>query len=218
YSQIELRILAQYASVAQLLEDFKNNCDVHSETAKKIFRTSDVTPQMRRLAKTINFSIIYGTTPYGLAKRLSMSNEEAKNYIDNYFRIYPEVKDYMNHIKEFAKNRGFVRTLFGRICYINLNSVREPQKSFLERLTINAPIQGTGADIIKKAMVMLSRNIRDFNAKIILQVHDELLIEVKDNCISEVREIVREIMENIVKFKIPIPVDIKVGKNWNEVH
>ncbi|MDR2778563.1 MAG: hypothetical protein LBB13_03660 [Rickettsiales bacterium] len=218
YSQIELRILAQYANVAKLLEDFRKNCDIHSETAKKIFGTDEVTPQMRRLAKTINFSIIYGTTPYGLAKRLTMSNEEAKNYIDDYFRIYPEVKEYMSHIKESAKEKGFVRTIFNRICYIDLNAVREPQKSFLERLTINAPIQGTGADIIKKAMIKVSENIKNFDAKIILQVHDELLIEVNDSCVSEVREIVRETMENVVKFKVPFPVDIKVGKNWNEAH
>jgi DNA polymerase-1 len=218
YSQIELRILAHYATVAQLLEDFKNNCDIHAETAKKIFKTTDVTLSMRRLAKIINFSIIYGTTPYGLAKRLTMSNDEAKNYIDDYFRIYPEVKEYMTRIKESAREKGFVKTIFNRVCYINLSSAREPQKSFLERLTINAPIQGTGADIIKKAMIKVSENIRDFDAIIILQVHDELLIEVNDSCVEEVKKIVKKTMENIVEFKIPFPVDIKVGKNWNEVH
>jgi DNA polymerase-1 len=210
--------LAQYADVKQLLESFKNNCDVHAETAKKIFHSKEVTPQMRRLAKTINFSIIYGVTPFGLARRLSVSNNEAKDYIDNYFKTYPEIMNYMNWIKQFAEKNNFVRTMFNRICYINLAGAKEPARSLLERLAINAPIQGTGADIIKKAMVSVSKKIGDFDAKIILQVHDELLFEVNNNCLEEVKLIIRDTMENIVKFKIPLPVDIKIGKNWSEAH
>jgi DNA polymerase-1 len=218
YSQIELRILAHYANVKNLIESFRNGCDVHAETAKKVFRTNAVTPEMRRLAKIINFSIIYGTTPFGLAKRLSISNNEAKEYIDNYFRIYPEIMDYMNQTIEAARRQGFVKTLFNRICYIDASHAKEPQKSFLERLMINAPIQGTGADIIKKAMVGVHENIRNFDAKIVLQVHDELLLESKDDCIEEVKNIVKDTMENVVKFQVPLPVDVKVGKNWNEAH
>ncbi|MDR1425973.1 MAG: DNA polymerase I [Rickettsiales bacterium] len=218
YSQIELRILAHYANVKNLIESFKSGCDVHAETAKRVFRTNTVTPEMRRLAKVINFSIIYGTTPFGLAKRLSASSNEAREYMDSYFRIYPEILDYMNETKEFARKNGFVRTLFNRICYIDVGRSREPQKSFLERLTINAPIQGTGADIIKKAMVKVYERILGFDAKIVLQVHDELLIESKDSCAEEVKNLIQNTMENIVKFQVPLPVDVKVGKNWSEVH
>ena len=124
----------------------------------------------------------------------------------------------MDNIKILAKNNGYVETMYGRKCYVNLASAREPQKSFLERLAINAPIQGTGADIIKMAMNDVHKAINDFDAKIILQVHDELLIEVLDEQIDKVKIIVKNIMENVVKFDIPLLVDVKVGKNWGEVH
>lgn len=218
YSQIELRILAQYADVKKLKENFLKGLDIHSETAKKVFKTNDVTADMRRMAKAINFSIVYGTTSFGLAKRLDMSNVEAKNYMDNYFQLYPEVKEYMENMKDFAKKNGYVETMYGRKCYIDLNSVKEPQKSFLERLAINAPIQGTGADVIKMAMNKLFKTLKGFDAKIILQVHDELLIEVLDNQVDEVKGLVKNVMENVVKFDIPLLVDVKVGKNWAEVH
>ena len=218
YSQVELRILAEYANVKNLLESFENNLDIHTETAKKVFKVEEITPEMRRMAKAINFSIVYGTTAYGLAKRLDMSNIEAKNYMESYFNLYPEIKEYMENIKEFAKENNFVKTMFNRICYINLRDTKEPQKSFLERLAINAPIQGTGADIIKIAMIQVCNNIKDYDAKIVLQIHDELLIEVKDEYIEKVVEIVKNTMENIVNFKIKLPVEIKSGKNWNEVH
>ncbi len=218
YSQVELRILAEYANVKKLIENFKNGLDIHTETAKKVFNTNEITPEMRRVAKAINFSIVYGTSSYGLAKRLDTSNFAAKNYMNNYFDMYPEVKDYMEKTKEFAKQNGYIKTMFNRICYIDLNGSKNQQKQFLERLAINAPIQGTGADIIKIAMIRLTERIKYFDAKIILQVHDELLIEVKNEDVEEVSKIVRNVMENIVDFKIPLPVEIKIGKNWAEVH
>ncbi len=218
YSQVELRILAEYANVKKLIENFKNGLDIHTETAKKVFNTNEITPEMRRVAKAINFSIVYGTSSYGLAKRLDTSNFAAKNYMNNYFDMYPEVKDYMEKTKEFAKQNGYIKTMFNRICYIDLNGSKNQQKQFLERLAINAPIQGTGADIIKIAMIRLTERIKYFDAKIILQVHDELLIEVKNKDVEEVSKIVRNVMENIVDFKIPLPVEIKIGKNWAEVH
>lgn len=218
YSQIELRILAQYANVKQLKENFLKGLDIHSETAKKVFKTDNVTPDMRRMAKAINFSIVYGTTSFGLAKRLDMSNFEAKNYMDNYFMLYPEVREYMENIKTFAKKNGYVETMYGRKCYIDLNSIKEPQKSFLERLAINAPIQGTGADIIKMAMNEIYKVIKNFDAKIILQVHDELLIEVVDSQVNYFKELVKNTMENVVKFDVPLLVDVKTGKNWADVH
>lgn len=218
YSQIELRILAQYANVKKLKENFIRGLDIHSETAKKVFKTDSITADMRRMAKAINFSIVYGTTSFGLAKRLDMSNLEAKNYMDNYFQLYPEVKEYMENMKDFVRKNGYVETMYGRKCYIDLNSVKEPQKSFLERLAINAPIQGTGADIIKMTMNKLFEALKDFNAKIILQVHDELLVEVVDDQAGKVMNLVKYLMENVVKFDIPLLVDVKVGKNWVEVH
>lgn len=218
YSQIELRILAEYANVSKFIENFNNGLDIHTETAKKVFNTNEITKEMRRIAKAINFSIVYGTTSFGLAKRLNTSNSEAKIYMDNYFNMYKEVKNYMEETKDFVKKNGYVKTMFGRICYINLNEASAVQKQFLERLAINAPIQGTGADIIKMAMVKVAQNIKDFDAKIILQVHDELLLEVKEEDIKKVSSIIKNTMENIVKFKVSLPVDVKVGKNWAEVH
>lgn len=218
YSQIELRILAEYANVKRLLDNFNNNLDIHNETAKQVFQTENIDQNMRRMAKAINFSIIYGTTAYGLAKRLDMTNSDAKSYMENYFNLYPEVKKYMEDTKEFIKKNGFVKTMFGRICYIDLANSREPQKSFMERLAINAPIQGTGADLIKMAMIEIYKKIKDYDAKIVLQIHDELLIEVKDEQVNKVKTIVKETMENIIKFKINLPVEIKIGKNWGEAH
>lgn len=215
YSQIELRILAEYANVKRLKENFKNGLDIHTETAKKVFNTDNITPDMRRIAKAINFSIVYGTTSFGLAKRLDKTNNEAKQYIDNYFELYPEIKEYMNNIKDFVKKNGYIKTMFNRICYIDLNG---PQKSFLERLAINAPIQGTGADIIKMAMIKVNEAIKNYNANILLQIHDELLIEVKDEELEEVKSIVKSTMENVVDFGVNLPVEIKTGKNWGDVH
>lgn len=215
YSQIELRILAEYADVKRLKENFKNGLDIHTETAKKVFNINDITPDMRRIAKAINFSIVYGTTSFGLAKRLDKTNNEAKQYMDNYFELYPEIKEYMNNIKDFVKKNGYIKTMFNRICYINLNG---PQKSFLERLAINAPIQGTGADIIKMAMIKVNEAIENYDANILLQIHDELLIEVKDEELEEVKNIVKNTMENIVDFGVDFPVEIKTGKNWGDVH
>lgn len=215
YSQIELRILAEYADVKRLKENFKNGLDIHTETAKKVFNINDITPDMRRIAKAINFSIVYGTTSFGLAKRLDKTNNEAKQYMDNYFELYPEIKEYMNNIKDFVKKNGYIKTMFNRICYIDLNG---PQKSFLERLAINAPIQGTGADIIKMAMIKVNEAIKNYNANILLQIHDELLIEVKDEELEEVKNIVKNTMENIVDFGVDFPVEIKTGKNWGDVH
>ena len=216
YSQIELRILAEYANVKKLKENFKNNLDIHSETAKTVFNTDTITPEMRRMAKAINFSIVYGTTSYGLAKRLDKSNNEAKQYMDNYFQLYPEIRKYMEDIKDFVKKNGYIKTMFNRICYISISS--GVQKGFQERLAINAPIQGTGADIIKMAMIKVNEAIKKYDANIILQIHDELLIEVKDEQLEEVKSVVKREMENVVNFSIALPIEIKSGKNWGEVH
>lgn len=220
YSQIELRILAEYAKVNKLLDAFSNNIDIHIQTAKEIFKVDKITSDMRQKAKAINFSIIYGTSAFGLAKRLGISNLEAKQYIENYFKLYPEILDYMYNIKQFVKENGFVNTLFNRKCYIDINNAKGHQRAFLERLSINAPIQGTGADIIKKSMILLDDCFSTYktDVQMILQVHDELLFEVKTELADEISGKIKNVMENVTKFKIPLVVNVKVGKNWGDVH
>ncbi|MDR1499037.1 MAG: DNA polymerase I [Rickettsiales bacterium] len=218
YSQVELRILAEQANVRKLIENFEHGLDIHAETAKFVFKTDTITSDMRRIAKAINFSIVYGTTSYGLAKRLDTTNKEAKAYMDNYFSLYPEIKEYMEEMKTFASRNGYVKTMFGRICYIDLGGVKEPQKSFLERLAINAPIQGAGADIIKMAMIAVVKNLEKLDAKIIMQVHDELLLEVKNEDVEETGIILKKTMENVVKFRVPLTVEVEIGENWGDAH
>lgn len=217
YSQIELRVLAEYANVKHLIELFQNGTDIHNETAKKIFPDQEITRELRGYAKAINFSIIYGTSAFGLSKRLNTNKKEAQKYMDNYFNLYPEVKEYMQKTIEFVKENHYVETLFKRKCFINMD-VKAMQKSMLERLAINAPIQGTAADIIKKAMIKLYEKLQPFDAKIILQIHDELIIEVVENQAPQVAQIVKETMEQIVSFRIPLPVDVNMGDNWGEIH
>ena len=218
YSQIELRILAHYANVKKLIESFNNNEDIHTETAKKIFDTEEITPDMRRSAKIINFSIVYGTTSFGLSKRLNNNKKEAENYINNYFKTYPEIKQYMKNTIDFASKNGYTETLLGRKCYINLINSKGIHKQFLERLAINSPIQGTGADIIKMATIELQEKLKNFDAKILLQIHDELVIEVKTEIANNIARIVKDTMENIIKLSVPLVVDVKIGNNWDEIH
>lgn len=217
YSQVELRVLAEFANVDGLIELFNNNVDIHTETAKQIFPEQEITRELRGYAKAINFSIIYGTTAFGLSKRLNTTKNNAQKYIDNYFKIYPEVKRYMNNEIQFAKENGYVKTLFGRKAYID-NNIKGIQKTYIDRLCINAPIQGTAADIIKKAMIVLYDKLKNFDAKILLQIHDELILEVKEEQAEEVAKIMQNTMENIVKFKILLPVECKIGNNWDEIH
>lgn len=218
YSQIELRILAHYANVKKLIESFNNNEDIHTETAKKVFGVEEITPDMRRNAKIINFSIVYGTTSFGLSKRLNNNKKEAENYMSNYFKLYPEIKQYMKNTIDFASKNGYTETLFGRKCYIDLANSKNIRKQFLERLAINSPIQGTGADIIKMATVELQKKLKDFDAKILLQIHDELVIEVKEEIANNVAKIVKDTMENITKLSVPLIAEAKIGNNWDEIH
>lgn len=221
YSQVELRVLANYANVKNLIRDFNDKKDVHKTTAAKVFNVEEngVTKDMRRTAKAINFSIVYGTTAYGLAKRINSSNKEAKQYIENYFKVYPEIAEYMENSKEFAKKNGYVESMFGRRCHINLN-VKGAQRGFAERLAINAPMQGTAADIIKKAMIDLHEKLKKSGskAKIILQVHDELILEAPESEAEKTAKLLKEIMEKAFIFKVPLDVEVSVGKNWAEIH
>ena len=217
YSQVELRVLAEFANVKGLIKLFNDGIDIHMETAKQIFPDQEITRELRGYAKAINFSIIYGTTAFGLSKRLNTTKNNAQKYMDNYFKIYPEVREYMNKEIEFAKENGYVETLFGRRAYID-NDIKGIQKAYVDRLCINAPIQGTAADIIKKAMITLYEKLKKYDARILLQIHDELIVEVKEEQAEEVAKIMQDTMENIVEFKVPLPAECKIGSNWDEIH
>ncbi|WP_022853929.1 DNA polymerase I [Thermodesulfatator atlanticus] len=221
YSQIDLRVLAHYSGDETLIEAFKRGEDIHRRTAAEIFGVSpeEVTSEMRRMAKTINFGIVYGMSPYGLAKELKIGRREAKAFIERYFERYPGVKRYMEQIVAEAREKGYVETLFGRKRPLpDINSPNRTAREFAERTAINTPIQGTAADIIKLAMIKLDTTIEEkgFETKMLLQVHDELLFEVPEKEVEEIQKIVRQIMEGVVTLKVPLKVNLALGKNWAE--
>ena len=221
YSQIDLRVLAHYSEDETLIEAFKRGEDIHRRTAAEIFGVppEKVTPEMRRMAKTINFGIVYGMSPYGLAKELKIGRREAKAFIERYFERYPGVKRYMERIVEEAREKGYVQTLFGRKRPLpDIKSPNRAAREFAERTAINTPIQGTAADIIKLAMIRIDQILRErgFKTRMLLQVHDELLFEVPPEELEEIEEIVRQQMEGVVTLKVPLEVNLAVGKNWAE--
>ncbi|MBR4315409.1 MAG: DNA polymerase I, partial [Alphaproteobacteria bacterium] len=223
YSQIELRLMAATAHVKNLEKAFLDNVDIHTRTASQIFGIpeNEMTPDIRRKAKAINFGIIYGISAFGLAKQLDIPQTEAKEYIDNYFKIYPEILDYMEKAKAFAHANGYVETIYGRKLFIaNINNPR--LKAYAERAAINAPMQGTGAEILKKAMIRIREILKKQNlesdVRMLLQVHDELVFEVKEDKIEIATKIIKETMENIEKFSIPLVVEVGVAKNWTDAH
>ena len=227
YSQIELRLTAEISKDKNFIEAFVRGDDIHSSTAKEIFNLKDreISSEHRRKAKTINFGIIYGISPYGLAKQLSISNTEGKQYIEEYFSKYPKVKDYMDFQINFAKTNNYVETIFGRRCNIRgINDKNFALRGFAERQSINAPIQGTAADIIKLAMIKIHNNIllKKINAKMLLQVHDELVFEIEDRYIKETIPEIQIIMEkNHLEYKnftVPLTVDYGIGNTWRESH
>ena len=227
YSQIELRIIAHISDDNNLKNAFKNDIDIHSLTASEVFGVpiEDMSQDIRRKAKAINFGIIYGISPFGLSNQLDISRSEASDYIRSYFEKFPSIRDYMESTKEFAKNNGFVKTLFGRKCIIDDSGNRGPGgKAFMERAAINAPIQGTAADIIKRAMIKIPKNLKKENleTKMIMQVHDELIFETKDSEIEKTMSIVIKEMSEAHKPVVDLSVDLKVeaasGKNWDQAH
>lgn len=223
YSQIELRLLAHAADIKSLKDAFLHGEDIHKITAHQVFGVplDSVTPDLRRAAKTINFGIIYGQTAYGLSEQLGIGVGEADKYIKSYFEKYPGIKEYMEKYKEFAKHNGYVETFLGRKCYINgINDKNFAIRSFAERAAINYPLQGTAADIIKKAMVNLQNLFENkaLKSKITLQVHDELLIEAPENEAENIQKYIKKTMENSASLSVPIVVDVKAGNNWGEVH
>jgi len=227
YSQIELRLAAEISKDKNFINAFLNGEDIHSSTAKDIFNVTnkDLNFDLRRKAKAINFGILYGISPYGLAKQLKITNSEAKLYIENYFQKYPKIKEYMNYQIQFAKSSNFVSTIFGRRCNIKgINDKNFNVRGFAERQAINAPIQGSAADIIKLAMIEIHKKIisNEIQAKMLLQVHDELIFEISEQDIKESSIIIKQIMENShLKYKdftVPLTVDFDTGNTWGESH
>jgi DNA polymerase-1 len=223
YSQIELRLLAHLSQDERLIEAFRGGRDVHTATAARLFGLSpeNITTEMRRAAKTVNFGIIYGISPYGLSMNLGLSQNEAKQYIDQYFATYPNVKQYMDGVIRLAAEKGYVTTLMGRRRPIPELQSREPAvRSLGERTAVNTTVQGSAADLIKKAMIAVSRSpsAGGATAKLLLQIHDELVFEAPDQAADELRETVREIMEGVMPLSVPLTVDVGVGRNWDEAH
>ena len=216
YSQIELRILAALADIGTLIESFNNNIDVHTKTACDLFDVTEPSKDQRRIAKTVNFGIIYGISSFGLSENLGISPKEAQVFIDRYNTVYPGIKEYMERVIENAKKDGYVKTLFGRRRYVpeilNKNYII---RSSGERMAINAPIQGTSADIIKIAMVNIDKKFKENNiqSKMILQIHDELVFDTLESEKDKVIDIVTNEMENVYKFAVPLRVDIEYGNN-----
>jgi len=223
YSQIELRIMASLSQDSDMLEAFAHDVDIHAVTASKIFniKPEDVLPEQRRKAKTANFGIIYGISSFGLSQRLNIPKNEAKEIIDGYFDAFPKVKEYMEKSIENARKYGFVKTLLGRKRYlVDINSANSVVRSVAERNAINAPIQGTAADIIKIAMIGIHQRMKaeGLKSRMILQVHDELNFEAFENEIEILKKIVKEEMENALDIKVPLTVEIGIGSNWLEAH
>ena len=222
YSQIELRLLAHFSGDPLLVRAFANNEDIHTLTASEVFGVSPETmdKETRNRAKAVNFGIVYGISPFGLAAQLGIPQAEARAYIDRYFARYEGVKAFIEKTLEATRREGKVRTMFGRVRPIPDIESRNPnQRGFAERTAINTPLQGTAADLIKLAMIALDRKLieRKLNTRMILQVHDELLFEVPADEAAEVETLVRTEMEGVVKLKVPLVADLAFGPNWRDV-
>jgi len=223
YSQIELRLLAHVADIASLKEAFARGDDIHAITASEIFGVpvKGMDPLVRRRAKAINFGIIYGISAFGLANQLGIAQGEARDYIAKYFQRYPGIRDYMETTKEYARKHGYVLTPFGRKIHLrSINDKSQGMRAFAERAAINAPLQGGGADVIKRAMIRLPDALTDAKlaARMLLQVHDELLFEVPDAEIDRTRQVAKEIMEAAATLSVPLVVETGVGANWGAAH
>ena len=226
YNQIELRLLAHIADVKGLKDAFKNNVDIHSSTASQIFKVpiAEVNNSLRRKAKAINFGIIYGISAFGLSRNLKITRSEAQEFIDNYFKQFPEIRDYMTATVEIAKEHGFVKTLFNRKIHLPNIGTKGPAGGFAERAAINAPIQGSASDIIKRAMIKIHGFLKSSNqdADLLLQVHDELIFETNNNTIDEIQKKASNIMEHAslpyLNLDVPLKVEVGEGVNWYLAH
>ena len=223
YSQIELRVLAALSGDEALIHAFQNNIDIHTLTASQVFHISldQVTPLQRRNAKAVNFGIVYGISAFGLSQDLKISRKEASEYIDNYFASYPKIKEFLDQAVATAKEKGYITTYYHRRRPVpELASSNFMQRSFGERIAMNSPIQGTAADIIKLAMIRVDERLRseELQARLVLQVHDELLIEAPKEEEERVREILHQEMMGVTDFQVAMDIDIQSGSDWYEAH
>jgi DNA polymerase-1 len=223
YSQIELRIMAHLSCDAHMTEAFRSGEDVHKATAAKIYGipAAEVTSDMRRVAKTANFGIMYGISAFGLAQRLRIGRKEAQKIIDDYFEGFPAIKAFIADTIGFAKENGYVETIFGRRRYLpDITSSNATVRALAERNAVNAPIQGTAADIIKMAMIAVDREMSaaGMESRMVLQIHDELLFDVAPGEEDALRGTVVSCMENVIPLSVPLTVDCNIGKNWLEAH
>ncbi len=223
YSQIELRLAAHVADVEPLKQAFRDGLDIHAQTASQVFGVplDAVDSELRRRAKAINFGIIYGISPFGLARQLGIPQEEARAYIDAYFERYPGIRDYMERTKAFCRKHGYVVTLFGRRCHMpGINDRNHARRGFMERAAINAPLQGSAADIIKRAMIRIPRALDEagLSARMLLQVHDELIFEVPEAELDATAALARRVMTSVADLSVPLVVDTGAGRTWDEAH
>ena len=222
YSQIELRIMAHLSQDQGLTTAFSEGKDIHRSTAAEIFGLplEQVTAEQRRSAKAINFGLIYGMSAFGLSRQLGIARGEAQKYMDLYFQRYPAVQTFMQDIQQKAKAQGYVETLFGRRLYLpDIHSANAMRRKGAERVAINAPMQGTAADIIKRAMIAIDREIcHDPDIYMIMQVHDELVFEVRSEKTEEYGQRIKSLMESAAQLCVPLIVDVGVGDNWDEAH
>jgi DNA polymerase-1 len=226
YSQIELRLLAHVADITALKDAFKAGADIHALTASEMFGVplADMDAATRRSAKAINFGIIYGISPFGLARQLGIPQEEARRYISTYFERYPGIKDYMEETKAFARNHGYVTTIFGRRVHTPGIEAKGPHKAFAERAAINAPLQGAAADIIKRAMIRVPAALAEkkLAARMLLQVHDELIFEAPKEEAEATAQLVAQVMQGApfpaANLSVPLEVETGIGTSWSEVH
>ena len=220
YSQIELRVLAHMSDSKTLIDAFNSGLDIHTETAKKVFNKETITDEERRKAKAVNFGIIYGISAFGLSEDLKIPRWMAQEFIDKYFLIYPEIKEFLDSQVEFANKEGYVKTIMNRRRYIpELKSSIYPTREFGKRTSMNAPIQGSAADILKKAMVDLDNYIvkNKLLSKILLTVHDELILEVPEHELNLMTKVLKETMVNTVELKVSLKTEVKVGKSWYDI-
>jgi len=223
YSQIELRIMAHLSGDAGLLKAFEQGMDIHRATAAEVFglKADEVTDERRRAAKAINFGLIYGMSAFGLAKQLGIDRGDAQEYVDLYFARYPGVKQFMDNTRLLAREQGYVETVFGRRLYLpEIRSRNQQLRQYAERTAINAPMQGTAADIIKRAMISVQSWLQESGVKahMVMQVHDELVFEVDEKALAQMKQEVPKLMSGAAELKVPLVVDIGVGANWEEAH
>ena len=222
YSQIELRVLAHISGDEHLIGAFKHGADIHTSTAMRVFnieKPEDVTPNDRRNAKAVNFGVVYGISDFGLSNNLGISRKEAKAYIETYFERYPGIKDYMERVVREARDKGYVETLFKRRREIpDINSRNFNVRGFAERTAINSPIQGSAADILKIAMIHLDQALEAgaYKTKMLLQVHDEIVLQVPSDELAAIKELVKETMESAIELAVPLEADENEGKTWYE--